>query len=44
MSREYVVLAALKALADEGRIQAAQVSQAMQKLGIEADKAPPNNV
>ena len=44
VSREYVVLAALKALADEGRIEAAQVSQAMQRLGIEADKAPPNNV
>ena len=44
VSREYVVLAALKALADEGRIEAAQVSQAMQRLGIEADKAPPNSV
>ena len=44
VSREYVVLAALKALADEGRIEAAQVSQAMQRLEIEADKAPPNSV
>ena len=44
VSREYVVLAALKALADEGRIEAAQVSQAMRKLGIDADKAQPNSV
>jgi pyruvate dehydrogenase E1 component len=38
----YVVIAALKALADEGSIDAATVAQAIAKLGI--DPAKPNPV
>ena len=44
VSREYVVVAALKALADEGRIEAAQVSEAMRSLGISANKVDPLTV
>jgi pyruvate dehydrogenase E1 component len=39
-----VVVAALKALADEGRIEAAQVSEAMRSLGISANKVDPLTV
>jgi pyruvate dehydrogenase E1 component len=39
--REYVVLAALKALADEGRFEASAVKEAMRDLGIPADKVDP---
>jgi pyruvate dehydrogenase E1 component len=44
VSREYVVLAALKALADEGRLEPARVSAAMAELGISADKTDPLTV
>ena len=39
--REYVVLAALKALADEGRFETSAVKEAMRDLGIPADKVDP---
>ncbi|MEJ2531492.1 MAG: pyruvate dehydrogenase (acetyl-transferring), homodimeric type [Halioglobus sp.] len=39
--REYVVLAALKSLADEGRFEAAAVKEAMRDMGIPADKVDP---
>lgn len=44
VSREYVVLAALKALADEGALQYAVVSGAMDALGLQADKPDPLTV
>lgn len=44
VSREFVVLAALKALADEGSIEPAKVTEAMQDLGIPADKVDPLSV
>jgi pyruvate dehydrogenase E1 component len=39
--REYVVLAALKSLADEGRFETAAVKEAMRDMGIPADKVDP---
>ena len=44
MSREYIVIAALKALADEGRIERSRVAQAMAALGMDPDKANPLTV
>ena len=44
VSREYIVLAALKALADEGQIENALVTQAIGALGIDADKSNPVKV
>ena len=44
VSREYVVLAALKSLAEEGAIPASQVAEAMQSLGISPDKVDPVTV
>jgi len=44
VSREYVVLAALRALADEGAVKTAVVVDAMQALGISADKIDPLTV
>lgn len=44
VSREFVVLAALKALADEGQIEASKVTSAMVDLGISADKVDPLTV
>ncbi|GHD38009.1 pyruvate dehydrogenase (acetyl-transferring), homodimeric type [Parahalioglobus pacificus] len=41
VSREYVVLAALRALADEGKFPVAKVSEAMRDLGISPDKIDP---
>ncbi len=41
VSREFVVLAALKALADEGKLPAADVVKAMKKLGVNPDKPDP---
>jgi pyruvate dehydrogenase E1 component len=41
VSREYIVIAALKALADEGQFEAAQVAAAMCSLGVPADKKDP---
>ena len=44
VSREYIVIAALKALADEGRIERARVAQAMSTLGVDANKPNPLTV
>ncbi|MEQ8801177.1 pyruvate dehydrogenase (acetyl-transferring), homodimeric type [Haliea sp.] len=44
VSREFVVLAALRALADEGAVKPAVVVEAMQALGISADKIDPLTV
>jgi pyruvate dehydrogenase E1 component len=41
INRHYVVVAALKALADEGKVPAAKVAEAIEKYGIEADKINP---
>jgi pyruvate dehydrogenase E1 component len=41
VSREYIVIAALTALAEEGQFERSQVSQAMRSLGISADKIDP---
>ncbi len=41
VDRYFVVIAALKALADEGAIKPADVVKAMKKFGIDADKADP---
>ena len=44
VSREFVVIAALKSLADEGSIKPAVVTQAMRALGISPDKIDPVSV
>lgn len=44
VSREYVVLAALKALVDEGVLKPGVVVDAMQALGISADKVDPTTI
>ncbi|MCX2983248.1 pyruvate dehydrogenase (acetyl-transferring), homodimeric type [Halieaceae bacterium IMCC14734] len=44
VSREFVVLAALRALADEGRLSMQEVATAMTKLGIHEDKVDPFSV
>ena len=41
VDRQFIVLAALKALADEGKLEANVVTQAMTKFGISADKPNP---
>jgi pyruvate dehydrogenase E1 component len=41
VSREYIVLAALTALTEDGRFERARLSQAMRSLGISADKIDP---
>ncbi|MEM1113699.1 MAG: pyruvate dehydrogenase (acetyl-transferring), homodimeric type [Pseudomonadota bacterium] len=41
VSREYVVLAALKSLADRGKLDTARVTDAMTSLGISGDKVDP---
>ncbi|SFM61860.1 pyruvate dehydrogenase E1 component [Ectothiorhodospira mobilis] len=41
MDRHYVAVAALKALADEGALPAARVSEAIRKYGIDPDKPNP---
>jgi len=41
VNRHYIVVAALKALADEGTVPAAKVAEAIQKYGISADKINP---
>ncbi len=41
VNRHYIVVAALKALADEGKVPAAKVAEAIQKYGINADKINP---
>ncbi len=44
VSREYVVIATLKALSDEGTIEVGVVANAMRALGISADKVDPTTV
>lgn len=44
VSREYIVIAALRALQKEGSVSAAEVSEAMQALGVSADKIDPMTV
>ncbi|MBN7795137.1 pyruvate dehydrogenase (acetyl-transferring), homodimeric type [Parahaliea mediterranea] len=44
VSREYVVVAALKALADDGELEASVVSEAMRTLGVSPDKVDPLSV
>ncbi|TXT19085.1 MAG: pyruvate dehydrogenase E1 component, partial [bacterium] len=44
VDRHYVVLAALKALADEGVIPAGKAAEAIKKYGIDADRPNPVNV
>ena len=41
VDRNYVAVAALKALADEGDIPAAKVAEAIKKYGVDTDKADP---
>ena len=41
VNRHYIVVAALKALADEGSVPAAKVAEAIEKYGIDADKINP---
>jgi pyruvate dehydrogenase E1 component len=44
VDRRYVVLAALKALADDGVLPASKAAEAIKKYGIAADRANPVNV
>jgi pyruvate dehydrogenase E1 component len=44
VDRHYVVVAALKALSDEGKIDAQTVNKAMQNFGIDPDKSNPVSV
>ncbi|UTF60894.1 pyruvate dehydrogenase (acetyl-transferring), homodimeric type [Gilvimarinus sp. DA14] len=44
VSREFVVIAALKSLADEGKIKADVVAKAIKQFGIDQDKADPLTV
>ena len=41
VNRHYIVVAALKALADEGTVPMAKVAEALLKYGINADKINP---
>ncbi|MGZ5271325.1 MAG: pyruvate dehydrogenase (acetyl-transferring), homodimeric type [Ramlibacter sp.] len=41
VNRHYIVVAALKALADDGALPAAKVAEAIKKYGIKADKINP---
>jgi pyruvate dehydrogenase E1 component len=41
VDRRYVVVAALKALADEGEIEPARVAEAIGRYGIDTDKPNP---
>jgi pyruvate dehydrogenase E1 component len=44
VSREYIVIAALKALADEGQLEHSLVTRAITALGVDPDKANPVTV
>ena len=44
MDRYWIALAALRALADDGRIDRARVAEAIEKYGIDADKPNPLTV
>ncbi len=41
VNRHYIVVAALKALADEGAVPAAKVAEAIKKYAIKTDKINP---
>ncbi len=41
INRHYIVVAALKALSDDGKVPAAKVAEAIKKYGIDADKVNP---
>jgi len=41
VDRYFIVVAALKALADQGTIEVEQVVQAMERFGIDPDKVDP---
>ena len=41
MNRHYIVIAALKALADDGVVHVSKVAEAIAKYGINADKINP---
>ena len=41
INRHYIVIATLKALADEGPVPATKVAEAIKKYGINADKINP---
>ena len=41
INRHYIVVAALKALADDGKLPLARVAEAIQRYGIQADKVNP---
>ena len=41
INRHYIVVAALKTLADEGTVPAAKVAEAIQKYGINTEKINP---
>jgi len=44
VDRNYVAVAALKALADEGEVPAAKAAEAIKKYGVDTDKANPLGV
>jgi pyruvate dehydrogenase E1 component len=44
VSREFIVIAALKSLVDEGSIKAEVVTEAMRSLGVSSDKIDPVSV
>jgi pyruvate dehydrogenase E1 component len=44
VNRYYIVIAALKALAEEGRIPAARVAETIRKYGIDPEKPNPVTV
>ena len=41
MNRHFIVIAALRSLADEGTIPMAKVAEAIKKYGIKVDKVNP---
>jgi pyruvate dehydrogenase E1 component len=41
VNRHYIVVASLKALADEGKVPAAKVAEAIKKYGLNTDKINP---
>jgi pyruvate dehydrogenase E1 component len=44
VSREHIVLAAMKALADQGELEAKRVDEALTQLGIDSDKPNPTHL
>ena len=41
MNRHYIVVAALRALADDGVVPLSRVAEALKKYGVKADKINP---